>query len=111
LTREYRSKEGSLQESAKSKASAIEKSRKEPNWLAEEVVESDIRQEREVLSAITDRLKSLETDLAETVNSAHADLQGFGLYRPGAEDRVSLSFADFDEDDQEQSRQPSPGEA
>jgi len=84
VEREYRSLETTLREGAKSKINAAEKSRKETNWLAEEVAESDVRQAREILTATTDRLKSLETDLAGTVNRAHEELPAYGLYRPGA---------------------------
>lgn len=98
VEREYRSLEATLREGAKAKISAAEKSRKETNWLAEEVAESDVRQAREVLTVTTDRLKSLETDLTETVNRAHEELQAFGLYKPEAGSYIKPASIDFDDE-------------
>ena len=63
LEREYLSKEATLREGASRKLNSIEKSRKETNWLAEEVSESDIRQARDSLNETTESLKGLEIDL------------------------------------------------
>ncbi|MCR9218436.1 MAG: hypothetical protein NXI14_14700, partial [bacterium] len=100
LEREYRSKEATLREGATRKINAIEKSRKETNWLAEEVSESDIRQAREALNDTTDGLKKLETELAESIEGVHADLDQFGLFEPDAARRISPQSIDFDQDPQ-----------
>lgn len=99
LEREYRSKEMTLREGAANKLSKIEKSRKETNWLAEEVAESDVRQAREILNATTDRLKEIESDLDDTVNAVHAELDAFGLFRPDAARRLGRVSIDFDDED------------
>lgn len=98
LDREYRGLETTLREGAKSKINAVEKSRKETNWLAEEVAESDIRQAREVLNVTTDRLQSLETDLSETLNRAHEELQAFGLYRPAPDAYIKPDGIEFEDE-------------
>ncbi|MFG0293649.1 MAG: FtsK/SpoIIIE domain-containing protein [Phycisphaerales bacterium JB050] len=99
LEREYRTKEAKLREGASSKISKIEKSRKETNWLAEEVSESDVRQAREILNATTERLKEIETDLDEVVVGAHAELDAFGLFRPDAARRIGHVSIDFDDEE------------
>ncbi|MFU8829261.1 MAG: hypothetical protein ACNA8P_07485, partial [Phycisphaerales bacterium] len=99
LDREYRSKEAALRDSSQSKLSAVEKSRKETNWLAEEVAESDIRQAREILTVTTERLKSLEADLNRTVIRVHDELQSFSLFRPAESEFIKLRSIDFDNGD------------
>ena len=99
LDREYRAKEAALRDSSQSKLSAVEKSRKETNWLAEEVAESDIRQAREILTVTTERLKSLEADLSKTVIRVHDDLQSFSLFRPAESEFIKLRSIDFDNGD------------
>jgi hypothetical protein len=108
LSKEYRIKEATLRDGASRKLSSIEKSRKETNWLAEEVAESDVRQAREILSTTMDRLKDIESDLDEAVNAAHAELDQFGLFKPEQSRRISRVSIDFDGDEEAEASQAAP---